>query len=270
MSLLFSDFLCAGQEANFDLAFRGALILLGCLAAQVALVIAILKRLDRVFVDKNNRLRRIASATSHELKTPLTLILANVDVLEMENGPDELIDDIREEGQQMTRIVNKMVTLSQLEEGEWTLSISTVNLSPIVDRALEHFKPLAHNRGLKASRDIEEDVYVDVDEGEIKQVLFILLDNAIKYCDEGGTVTARLRSAGKGAELVIENSYAEAANAEISRFFDRFYRAEKSSATVEGDGLGLTLALMSVKKHGGSINAYAREDDGVIGFQVVL
>lgn len=244
--------------------FVSLLVLLGGMAI-------LLGRVDHVFIDKNKRLKRIATATNHELRTPLTLMLANLDVLEMEHGQDDLIDDMREETLHMTRLVSKMSELSRLEEGEYVFDIKDVDLSNLAVKCLAHFSPLFEIRGLNHVSNISEGVYCKADESEIKQIFYVLLDNALKYCDDKGTVEVSVFSSGPGYSVVcVENTFAACDPSEFKHFFERFYRSDASQATSLGDGLGLPLAALAAEQFGGTIKAYNAPERDAIGFRLAL
>lgn len=210
------------------------------------------------------------SAAGHELRTLLALILANVDILEMENGKSEWIDDIRTEGARASNLINKVVEMAHAPAEEDSRTVERVNVSKQLARSARLFKPLIAERNLTLSCDIKEDVYSQVDHSELINALSVLIGNASKYCDEGGFIKISLGQESDKARFVISNSYAHADSAETERFFERFYRSPEARQTANGYGLGLAIANKIVRDNGGSITAHADSDAGIITFEMII
>ena len=202
------------------------------------------------------------------MKTPLTLILTNVDIAEAELGKNEWLDDIRSEGHRMTDLVNQLVDFSRMDEEKRPLNETDMDISEIVSDTVSEFHPLAEERNQWVSADVDPHISYRGEEALIRRLLSVLMDNAVKYCDEGGEIRVSLKRR-KFVVLTVENTYRNVGSVELERLFDRFYRADKARTYTGGYGIGLSIARMIVQKHRGEITAY-RKGDACIGFRAVL
>ena len=244
------------------------LVLLGCAALVLLLIILLSKRVVKPIAESYEKQKQFITDANHELKTPLTLILANLDIAEAELGQNEWLDDIRSEGHRMTELVNQLVALSRMDEEGQPLNITEVALDNLVGDTFAEFEPLAKERGKHITASIDKEISYLGDEALLHRLVGILMDNAIKYCDQGGEITVNLHR-GRRIILTVENTYAAVGELELNRLFDRFYRADKARTFTGGYGIGLSMAKAIVEKHKGEITAY-KKDSTHIGFKVVL
>lgn len=244
-------------------------IVLVVAALAVLLLIALLSgRAMKPIAESYEKQKQFITDANHELKTPLTLILANLDIAEEELGKNEWLSDIRTEGNRMTGLVNQLVALSRMDEDSLKISPEQVAFGALVSDMVAEFEGLAHGKALSLREEIDRSVTCTGDRNLLQQLLGILMDNAIKYCDAGGEIFVSLQK-GRQTVLAVENTYAAIEELELDRLFDRFYRADKARTFTGGYGVGLSLAKTIVEKHKGSITAY-RKDKTHIGFKVVL
>ena len=244
------------------------LVLLGCAALVLILIFLLSKKAVKPIAESYEKQKQFITDANHELKTPLTLILANLDIAEAELGKNEWLDDIRAEGHRMTELVNQLVALSRMDEEGQPLNITEVALDNLVGDTLAEFEPLAKERGKAITSSIDKEISYLGDEALLHRLVGILMDNAIKYCDQGGEITVNLHK-GRKIVLVVENTYASVGEIELDRLFDRFYRADKARKFTGGYGVGLSMAKAIVEKHKGEITAY-KKDATHIGFKIVL
>ena len=168
----------------------------------------------------------------------------------------------------MAELVGQLVSLSRMDEEGHVVSVTPIDLSELVKDTVSEFEPLARSRGNTLCADTDASVTCVADEAQIHRLLGILLDNAVKYCDEGGEIRITLRR-NRHIVLTVENSYAAVGELELHRLFDRFYRADKARTFTGGFGIGLSMAKAIVEKHKGEIKAYCK-DGTHIGFKIVL
>lgn len=232
------------------------------------LVILISKHAVKPAMESYQKQRQFVTDANHELKTPLTLIRTNLDIMESENGPNEWLSDIREETGIMTELVNRLVQLSRMDEDQSTLEMTRFSLSEAVSETAAAFDGTARERDMTLTLDVPPGVCCTGDEASIRQLLSILLDNAVKYCDRGGTIRVGL-SGGRHPVLTVDNSYAAVDSVELGRLFDRFYRADKARTYGSGFGIGLSIAKAIVEKHRGEITVSSL-DGNAIRFRVKL
>ena len=243
-------------------------VLLACAILVLALILLLSKRAVKPIAESYEKQKQFITDAGHELKTPLTLILANLDIAESELGKNEWLDDIRSEGHRMTELVNQLVALSRMDEENHTLNLSNVALGRMVADTVSEFEPLAVSRGKTIGANIDTDIIYHGDEALLRRLVGILMDNAIKYCDHGGDIALTLHR-GRRIALTVENTYAAVGELELNRLFDRFYRADKARTFKGGYGVGLSMAKAIVENHKGEITVY-KKDNTHIGFKVVL
>ena len=208
--------------------------------------------------------RQFITDVNHELKTPLTLINTNLEIIESETGRNEWIDDVKKETARMTELVNQLVTLSRMDESP-KMDFLKFNLSELLNGAVAEFKPLATS--VSFEEDIAPDVIYTGNEDSIRRLIGIMLDNAIKYCDVGGVISIKLTNH-RHPVIYFENTYSKVNEIDLSRLFDRFYRADKSRTNKGSFGIGLSLAKNITHSHKGDVTCYKK--DNIIGFKIIL
>lgn len=243
------------------------LVLLGSAFLILALIVVISKRVVRPVAESYDKQKQFITDANHELKTPLTLILSNLDIVEADVGKNEWLDDIRSESERMGLLINQMVTLCRMDESDTPLALADVDLSSVIGDTVSEFEALAADRKKRLSAVIEPGVHCRGDEALLRRLASILLDNAVKYCDTEGEIRVSLRSRHHPV-LTVENTYAEVDQLELDRLFDRFYRADKARTFTGSFGIGLSIAQSIARKHRGTLSVYKKE--GVIGFRAEL
>lgn len=216
------------------------------------LIVLISRRAVRPMAESYERQKQFVTDANHELKTPLTLILTNLDIAESELGKNEWLEDIRSESRHMRTLVEQLVTLARMDEDGSKIEKQPFSLSGAVAESVAFFESLAAHRGLCLTSDIASDVEYAGDEAAICRLLATLLDNAVKYCDAGGTVFVALK-AGRRPAVIVENTCAAVGELPLHRLFDRFYRADKARTNGDGFGIGLSIAKSIAERHRGDI-----------------
>ena len=215
------------------------------------------------------RQRQFITNASHELKTPLSVIRANTELLELMEGENEWIESTLRQVDHMNDLIKNLVQLSRSEETVDRSAMTEINVTEALRETVETFTPVATQAGKTLTADIQDEIHIVADRDTVEQLASLLIDNAIKYCDEDGTVSVNAAKKGKGIRLVVSNTYAEGKNQEYSRFFDRFYRADTShSEQKKGYGIGLSIAQNIVQMYRGSIDVSWK--DGVISFTCMI
>lgn len=197
--------------------------------------------------------KRFLSDASHELKTPLTVILSSAELLKAGAGDTEsYVDNIAAEGTRMKALVDSMLTLSRLEYLP-TAARETVDLSDLTEEAAMRFQPVAFEAGHELEDAIAEGVHLTGDREKLTQAVGVLLDNAIKYAAPGTPIALTLEKAGSKGILTVENRGEVIPPEKLAHLFDRFYRADESRTGAEGFGLGLAIAQTIAQSHRGQI-----------------
>ena len=244
------------------------LVLIACAALVLILIFMLSKKAVKPIAESYEKQKQFITDANHELKTPLTLILANLDIAEAELGKNEWLDDVRSEGYRMTELVNQLVALSRMDEEQKTLDTAEVDFGALVFDSVSEFEVLAKDRGKTLISNVDKNITVVADEALLYRLVGILLDNAVKYCDSDGEISVSLTK-GRHVTLTVENTYSDVGDIELDRLFDRFYRADKARKFTGGYGIGLSMAKAIAEKHKAEISAY-KKDGERIGFKVVF
>ena len=243
-------------------------VLLGCAALVLILIFFLSQKAVTPIAESYQKQKQFITDAGHELKTPLTLILANLEIAEGELGKNEWLADIRSEGNRMTELVNQLVALSRMDEESSAVQSNEILLGALVADTVSEFEGAAKSKGKAVFTNIDESIACLGDEALLRRLVGILMDNAVQYCDNGGEITVTL-SCGRHIVLTVENTYHAVEELVLNRLFDRFYRADTARTFSGGYGIGLSMAKAIVEKHKGEITAYQKGSDQ-IGFKVVL
>lgn len=202
--------------------------------------------------------RQFLSDASHELKTPLTVILSNAELLSalpLEERPARWTDNILSESHQMKRLVEEMLTLARADNLALPPVLAEVSLSDVAEDCALAFEPVAFEAGKPLEYHVAEGVTVPGDGDKLRRLVSILLDNAVKYGAEGGTITLALEKTERQARLTVSNPGEPIPAEQLSRLFERFYRADASRGEKSGFGLGLSIAAVIAQEHKGTLKA---------------
>ena len=224
--------------------------------------------------------RRFVSDASHELKTPLAVILANTQILQRDKAlPADTrrwVDSTAEEAGHMKTLVNDLLQLARADESVAgtadILKRTDVDLSEIVSSAALEFDAVAFERGTSVEDSVAEGVHVQGDADWLRRMVRILIDNAVKYAAVGTTVKVTLEQRSKGCRLTVNNQGPTIPAEDLPHVFERFYRSDKARTRdggTGGFGLGLAIAKSTVDAHGGSIQCTSDEKSGTT-FTVTL
>ena len=234
-----------------------------------ALVAAFSKKAIAPYVRNMELQKQFITDAGHELKTPLTSISTSADVLKMENGDNEWVDNIQKQTVRMSKLVKNLVTLSRLDEGVPLPDMTEFSLSDAAWEAAEPFTMRAKAQGKSFSQSISPGLAMKGDMAAVQQLISILLDNAFKYSDENGEILLSLYPQHKNNIIEVYNTCPPDSLGDIDRFFDRFYRADSSRKYDGGTGIGLAIAKATAQALGGSINAETADGRSIV-FKVIL
>lgn len=203
------------------------------------------------------QMRRFMADAAHELRTPVAVLRARTDVaLQRERSSEEYVATLRalgREGERLGGIVDDLFTLARADAGERPLHRTRVQLDELVLETVSATGTLADQRGVTLSVGAAEEAVLDADPALVRQLLLILLDNAIKFSARGGVVTIDLHASPTVATLTVRDTGVGIPPAELPRVFDRFYRGESARGTSAGAGLGLSIAQWIATAHGARI-----------------
>jgi signal transduction histidine kinase len=215
--------------------------------------------------------KRFITNASHELKTPVSIISADAEVLEAVNGENEWTRSIINQSKRLNDLISALVSLTKAGENE-KFHLADVDMTQLATKAAQDFAPVIQQAGKTLQTHIQDDVHAQAELRSITEVLNILLDNSAKYCDDGGMVDITLaprQGIRGGVALTVSNDYKDGAGQDYSRFFERFYRADEShNSGKQGFGIGLAMAQELVTRMNGTVDASWH--DGRISFTVNL
>jgi signal transduction histidine kinase len=228
------------------------------------------KKAMKPVADSIDKQKQFITDASHELKTPLTIIAANAEVLEMCEGENEWLTSIKNQTTRLSHLVKNLVELTKLNEIHDDKLRSNFNISAAFIETASNFETNAVVANKNFSISAADDIFYHGNEAEIRQLVSILCDNAIKYTDKGGTIKISLYKSGTSTYLDVFNTTEYVNPSSVSRLFDRFYRGDSSrSRDTGGYGIGLSIAKAIVDRHKGKIKAIANGTKEIT-FRVIL
>ena len=236
----------------------------------IIIVLAFSKRIIAPVSKSYERQKRFISDAGHEIKTPLAIIEADIGVMEINEGENEWLDDIKIQVRRLARLTNDLIHLSKLDEGKDSLKFIDFSVSDLAKEAVTSFTGLATVNNKKLEANIQPNLTLKGDTESIRELLTILLDNAIKYSTGDGNISLEVKK--KNGHIVIEasNSAKNLTKENAEHLFDRFYRADESrNSETGGHGIGLSMAKAIVEAHKGKISAEVT-DNGELKIKAVI
>ncbi|MGI6046232.1 MAG: ATP-binding protein [Eggerthellaceae bacterium] len=211
--------------------------------------------------------RQFIADASHELKTPLTVILANTSILKKHPkktlaSQSQWIEGIEYEAQTMESLTNEMLELAQIESAPKHEHLP-LNLSDLIDRNVLQFESLAYEKEFTLNADVEADIEIKGDEARLNKMVDALIENAAKYTNVGGSIDVNLKKKGNLVLFSVHNEGTPIPAEDLPHIFDRFYRSNKARTSGTGGfGLGLAIARGIAEEHGGDITVTSSQAEG--------
>lgn len=219
-----------------------------------------------------NEQKQFIADASHELKTPLTVIMTNAEMMSdksySENDRDGFTKNILSTSKRMRGLVESLLELARLDNNKAQIILADVDLSKLINDSILPFEPLFYENDMEISADIENNISVQGDKDKLRQVINILLDNALKYSDTADKVVVKLRRQSSESILSVSSPGIALTNEECRNIFKRFYRMDKARNDGQSYGLGLSIADSIIKEHNGRI--WAESENGYNKFFVSL
>jgi len=215
-----------------------------------------------------DRQKQFVVDASHELKTPLSVIDANIEAeMAGKKNPSKWLRNIQDETARMSGLVTDMLTLAKLDIVDESAKFVQFDASEIINQTIESIELLLEDKSLRLNVKLEKPLQVTSDAGKLRQIMTILLDNAVKYTKPGGKIEVVARSTGSGIEIAVKNSHKPLSEEDLSKLFDRFYQADESHSD-KGYGLGLSIAKAAAEKIGAWLSV--EQEKNTIVFRLLL
>lgn len=245
-------------------------VFLGGVALVLILTFIFMGTAIKPIAESYEKQKRFITDASHELKTPLTIIDTNTELTEMETGETKWTKNSHKQVERLRKLTNDLVTLTRMDEENNDLVTEEVSVSDIANDVVMGYDSICLSKGKKLNANIEDDVNIIGIADSIEKLFTILLDNAIKYSDDNGSITIELRKTGKKKILTISNTVKYIAKGTHNQYFERFYRSDESrNSELGGHGIGLSIAKAIVKTHKGKISAVS-EDEKTLKVEVIF
>lgn len=228
-------------------------------------------RIVRPFAESYEKQKQFITNAGHEIKTPLTIIHADADVLEMELGENEFLEDIQKQVRRLSELTGHLVELARMEEGGGEMTMIEFPFSDVVSETAASFQAPAQTQEKELRCEVQPMLTLKGSEKSIRQLVGILLDNALKYSPRESAITLKVEKQTGWVVLSVSNTTLAPVPEEcLSRLFDRFYRVDPSrNSQTGGSGIGLSVAKAIVTAHNGKIKA-AGEENNVLCMTVWL
>lgn len=224
------------------------------------LIVLFSRRIVKPFSENYEKQKRFITDAGHELKTPLTIIDADTEILEMDLGENEWLRDIQNQTKRLAGLTNDLILLSRMEEEENKIQMIEFPISDMIEEVVGTFQGLAKTQKKEIIAEIEPMVSLYGDEKTLRQLTTILLDNAVKYSDEGGQIIASFTKLKNVVKFTVRNTTESISVDHVEHIFDRFYRMDRSrNSQTGGYGLGLSIAAAIVNTHKGKIAAETKD-----------
>ncbi len=241
-----------------------------CLGWVIMLVVVILlsNRMIRPIATNIERQKEFITNAGHELKTPLAIIQANTEAIEVFSGSNKYSTNIKKQIGRLSDLMSDMLVMSRMEETINKENVTEFDMSAILNTTIANFEETFVVRGITITRQIPDEFKFKGEMTSIAKLFEIFVDNAQKYTTEDGTFSVKLSGSSRKVHIEFANDTTEIEEKDLDHLFDRFYRSDKSHNQKGGYGIGLALASEIVKVHGGEISAKLK--DGRITFSMTL
>ncbi len=250
-----------------NLALISGIACLGGILLALLLVSLLSRRAVQPTIRNMEQQKQFITNASHELKTPLTVISTNMELINMETPGNPWVRSTQKQAAAMARLVDELVYLSRMEEEHPAMTMESVDLSSLLEETAEPFEAMAEFNGRDMTVRTEKNLRVTGDRPSLQRLISTLCDNAAKYAPAGGSILAETLSEGRNAVLRLSNTVeAPLSKEQCAQLFNRFYRTDPSrnKDRQKGFGIGLSIAAAIAEKHNGTIRAFMEQDRLVI------
>lgn len=256
------------KAAIFNVLWISAIVGLISFAIVLLLVTCFSKKAIAPIAESYEKQKEFITNAGHELKTPLTVISANTEILSMTYGKNEWCDGIMRQSASMKSLIGQMIQMAKLDEDTPSLVYENFSVSDALFDTAMSFSPLAGKKQIHFTVEPLPEYTLKGDEGAIRQVFSILTDNAVKYCDANGSISVKASLQKSRYLITFENTCLNVSDIDTKKIFERFHREDAARSENGGYGLGLAIAKSIIAKHKGTLTAL--KGDGTLIFKVLL
>ncbi len=267
-TIIFLD--CTMQLNNLRKLISQSIIIIAVSLIVVFILVSVLsKKALTPIIENIERQKQFITNAGHELKTPVAVIMANADVMEMTSTENiEWIKSIKKQALRLDGLIKSLLNLANIEENKLKTNYTQFSITELIKEQIEDFKAITKDRNIIYENKDDISIYADIN--RIKELITILLDNALKYTQENGKIEIKVEKQGKNVKIQFANTCENIKNINTKKIFDRFYRVDKSrSKSKEGYGIGLSIAKSIVESHKGKITTEINKEN-MICFTIII
>ena len=258
------------RYAVVRVAYTSLLVGILCIEIMYFFVRVLARKAIRPIAQNMERQKQFITDAGHELKTPVAIIMANTEAMELCTGETKWSRNIREQAQRLSGLTQNLLTLAKIDESTFMESVEQVSLTGTVNSVIDMFMEPAALKHILIEGNVQEGVELKANRDMMTRLISTLLDNAVKYASSDSTIDISLKKADNGAVFVIKNRCDQLPQCEPDKLFDRFYRADAARTQKHGGyGIGLSAAQAITELHKGTISV-KYEPENVIAFTVRL
>lgn len=258
------------RTAVLRVAFISAVVTVSCFALMLVIMILLSKRAIRPIAENMEKQKNFVTDAGHEIKTPLAIIKANTEALELHSGETKWTKNIKDQTDRLTTLTQDLISLARLDDTKDNKVFESVSMSEITTDTVSMFYESAALKGVLINENIQPGINIKADREHIVRLISILTDNAVKYCSEKSEIAVSLSKKDKKIHFTVSNVCDSLPECESEKLFDRFYRGDSShSQKTRGYGIGLSAARTITGLYKGKISAEYGENNKIT-FTVIL